>query len=282
MIHEFVDANNTGKFLLFKVSENYVQIYQKQEKGFTFHSIFYNKGKEALINIDGVDYKVPEGTTLPLAYNQSFKWLSCDNVVAIQFNRDFYCIINHDAEVGCVGFLFFGPNPIMLIEMKKEEKESIDKLYELFIEELNNDEDIKGEMLRMALAKLIILNTRLAKKKYFKTEDKLDEKFSVIRNFNLLVEVHFRNEHSVAFYAGKLNKSPKTLSNTFSASINKSPLQLINERIINEAKRLLYYTDKSVKEVAIELGFEEANHFSKFYKKHTSFAPKDDKINALN
>ncbi len=134
----------------------------------------------------------------------------------------------------------------------------------------------------MALAKLIIVTTRIAKKKYIKTEGVSDEKFTVVRNFNLLVEMHFRKEHSVTFYADKLNKSPKTLSNTFSAYVNKTPLQLINERIINEAKRLLYFTDKSIKEIANELGFEEPNHFSKFYKNHTSRSPSDEKEKVLS
>lgn len=278
MNYTFVDTNQAGKFLLFQVRPGLEQIYQKQGGDFTFHAIFYNNGKEAKINIDGVDYKVPPKSLLPLAFNQSFKWEECEDVIGLQFNRDFYCIVNHDKEVGCVGFLFFGPISVMLIDLKEDEQETINNLYRLFVEELERNQEIKGEMLRTALTKLIIFSTRLAKKKYLVQENVSDEKFKVIRDFNLLVEIHFRKEHSVTFYADKLNKSPKTLSNTFSQHINKTPLQLINERIINEAQRLLYYTDKSIKEVAQDLGFEEATHFSKFYKNHTSLSPKDDKL----
>ncbi len=77
------------------------------------------------------------------------------------------------------------------------------------------------------------------------------------------------------FYAGLLNKSPKTISNIFSLFSKKTPLQVIQERIILEAKRLLYYTDKSIKEIAHHLGFEDAAHFSKFFKNCTSQNPSE-------
>jgi AraC-like DNA-binding protein len=52
-----------------------------------------------------------------------------------------------------------------------------------------------------------------------------------------------------------------------------APLLIIQNRVILEAKRLLYYTDKSAKEIAFELGFEDAAYFSNFFKKHTSLSP---------
>jgi AraC-like DNA-binding protein len=54
---------------------------------------------------------------------------------------------------------------------------------------------------------------------------------------------------------------------------SQTPLEVIHTRIIAEAKRLFYYTDKSIKEIADYLGFEDAAHFSKLFKKHTSQNP---------
>lgn len=75
--------------------------------------------------------------------------------------------------------------------------------------------------------------------------------------------------------AGIYNKSPKTISNIFSLYSKKTPTQVIQERIIAEAKRLFYYTDKSVKEISCDLGFEEVAHFSKFFKNCTSQNPSE-------
>jgi AraC family transcriptional activator of pobA len=58
---------------------------------------------------------------------------------------------------------------------------------------------------------------------------------------------------------------------------HKSLLLVIQERVLLEAKRLLFYTEKTSKEIAYELGFEDANHFSKFFKKHTGQTPTDFK-----
>ena len=99
-------------------------------------------------------------------------------------------------------------------------------------------------------------------------------KLDLIREFNLLVERHFKEFHKVKDYANLLHKSPKTLSNLFSKHINKSPLNIINERIMLEAKRLLLYSDLSNDEISSELGYKEASHFSKFFKKHSGVSPK--------
>ena len=65
------------------------------------------------------------------------------------------------------------------------------------------------------------------------------------------------------------------ISNIFSMYSKKSPINIIHDRIITEAKRLVYYTDKSIKEISVELGFEDAAHFSKFFKNYTSVSPSE-------
>ena len=62
-----------------------------------------------------------------------------------------------------------------------------------------------------------------------------------------------------------LPKSPKTLSNPFSKTYNKTPLQFIQERLILEAKRALHYTNKPIKEIAYDLGFKDLQGFSRFF-----------------
>lgn len=99
----------------------------------------------------------------------------------------------------------------------------------------------------------------------------------MIRDFQFLVEQHFKTKHSVQEYADLLNKSVKTLANTFSKASDKSPLQIIHERKVLEAKRMLRYTDKPIKEIAYELGFEDIQTFSRFFKKMESLSPTDFK-----
>ncbi len=273
MRHTFTHKDGFGKLLLHKNEAAFSQLYFEQKPGFTFHTIAWNTGKRQKIFIDEVVYDFAENAVLPIMFNQSFRFERSTDIIAWQFNREFYCIVNHDAEVGCVGFIFFGPSPTMFIQLEQHDVEDYKQLLRVFEEEFASNEEIKGEMLRMLLVQLIIKTTRLAKKQYLTTPDPGDDKFNLIRKYNLYVEMHFRKEHQVQFYAGLLNKSPKTISNYFTLYSKKSPLQYIHDRIIMEAKRLFYYTDKSVKEIADELGFEDVSHFSKFFKKYTSQTP---------
>jgi AraC-like DNA-binding protein len=271
----FTNKNGNGQLHLLKEEEVFCQNYYDQDPGFTFHTIAWNLGKSQIIRIDEVNYTFEANTILPLMLNQSFSFERPQDIIAWQFNREFYCIINHDTEVSCVGFIFFGPSPTMFVKLDAGDIEILNQLLVVFTQEFISEEDIKSEMLRMLLVQLIIKITRLAKKQYLGSEEVSQDKFNLIRKFCLLVEIHFRKEHQVQFYAGLLNKSPKTISNYFSLYGKKSPLQVISERIIAEAKRLFYYSDKSVKEVAEELGFEDVAHFSKFFKNATSQTPSE-------
>ena len=277
MKYTFIHKDGLGKLILIKNESDFFINYFKQKSDYSFHTIAWNNGKNQSVFIDEVRYDFNANTMLPIMLNQSFRFERPEDIVAWQFNREFYCILNHDAEVGCVGFLFFGPSPTMFVSLDADDTEKLKKLQELFEEEYESEEEIKGEMLRMLLVRLIIQTTRLAKKQYCKSDEINESKFNLIRQFNVLVELHYKKEHQVQYYAGLLNKSPKTIANIFSLYSKKTPLQIIQERIITEAKRLFYYTDKSVKEIADELGFEEVAHFSKFFKNCTNQTPSDIK-----
>ncbi|WP_431211505.1 helix-turn-helix domain-containing protein [Puia sp. P3] len=163
----------------------------------------------------------------------------------------------------------------MFIRLDKKEQGKMELLFQVFLDEFEDRDHIQGEMMQVLLKRLIIIITRLAKRQYLNeaalTEDKLD----LVRQYNLLVEKNYKKEHQVKFYADRLNKSPKTLSNVFALYNHKSPQQVIHERVLQEAKRLLFYTGKSAKEVAADMGFEDATHFSKFFKKKSGTTPSE-------
>ncbi len=275
MEYIFKNKQDAGQLILKTGEKNLQRYFSEPNIDSKLYSIAWNRGAQQVVTIDEVEYVFGANHVLPVMMSQSFKFQNPADIVLWQFNREFYCIVNHDVEVGCVGFVFYGPSPTLFIKLQEEHTEVMNRLLEVFVEEFLSDEDIKTEMLRMLLVRLIIQITRLAKKQYLGTEAAYNEKFNLIRQFNLLVEIHYRKEHQVQFYAGLLHKSPKTISNIFSLYSKKTPTQVIQERIIAEAKRLFYYTDKSVKEIADILGFDEVAHFSKFFKNCTSQNPSE-------
>lgn len=240
-------------------------------------TIAWNRGGNQKVSVDEIEYDFPENSILPLMVNQSFRFENPAEIVAWQFNRNFYCIVDHDKEVSCVGFIFYGSSNTMFLQLGENEIRKISLLFEVFKDEFESADDIQGEMLRMLLVRLIIIITRLAKSQYLNPQNLEENKFNLVRQFNLMVENHYRTEHEVQFYAAKLNKSPKTISNFFALYGHKTPLQIIQERVTLEAKRLFYYTDKTSKEIAYDLGFDDAAHFSRFFKNQTKQSPTEFK-----
>ncbi len=276
----FFDKVNGGLLYLLTDGTLKERNYYKDKSKISFYTIIFNTGAETTIEIDGLKYPFPAYAVIPIMFNQSFKFGHTDGLVMWQFNREFYCIVNHDKEVGCAGFLFYGSWGQLVIETTEDHRKKLLLLLEVFKDEFNDRDDIQGNMLRMLLVRLIITITRFAREKYLPGKQDTENKFDLLRQFNLLVEKHFRTAHEVQFYASALYKSPKTLANSFAKYQSGSPLQIIHSRLILEAKRLLMYTEKSIKEIANELGFEDAGHFTKFFKNHLHMSPSDYKKSA--
>ncbi|MDB5146613.1 MAG: helix-turn-helix protein [Mucilaginibacter sp.] len=266
------DQKTGGDLLLISGEENFDRFFYTRDRAKKYFTIAWNKGEQQTINIDGADHLFNSNTLLPLMFDQTFTFQKSADITAWQFNREFYCLIDHDAEVSCVGFLF-GMGNLLFIPLDDPNQSKLKVLLDIFTQELNTKDHIQNDMLIMLLKRLIIIVTQMARTKYIPDEKNQDQKLDIFRKFNLLVEGNFRSEHSVNFYAGLLNKSPKTLSNIFSLYNDKTPQQVIQNRIIVEARRLLNYTSKSVKQITYELGFEDPAYFCNFFKRHTKQTP---------
>lgn len=271
------DATTGGELLLFKEEAGFDRLFFTRDRFNKYFTIAWNSGESQIVVVDGTEYEFPSNTVLTLLFNQSFRFENSASIVAWQFNREFYCIIDHDSEVSCVGFLFSSTDHLF-IQLDKQAQQKLKLLSEVFTGEFETSDHIQNEVLLVLLKRLIIYVTTLAKSGYTPIKKLPDERFHTVRKFNLLVEANFKSEHSVSFYAGQLCKSPKTLSNVFAIFNQKTPSQIIQERITVEAKRLLCYTDKSVKHITFELGFEDVSHFSNFFKKNTGLSPSDFRI----
>lgn len=99
--------------------------------------------------------------------------------------------------------------------------------------------------------------------------------YKAFLNFRKLIEENYCRLHTVKDYASLLNVSSKTLTLYVNECSKYSPLELINNRIILEAKRLLRYSVLSVKEIAFRLGFEDPSYFAKFFKRLVKQSPAD-------
>lgn len=229
--------------------------------------------------IDGKHYSFVKNQIIFLTEFHKIKVIKKGEIKFLRFNRPFYCIIEHDTEVSCKGLLFFGASQVPIITIPAKEIEHFQILWKMFSIEMHSRDNLQIGMLQMMLKRYLILCTRLYKsQENFPKEEK---NVSIIREFNFLVEKHFNTKHTVAEYADLLFKSPKTISNIFSKAGSKTPLNYIQDRKMLEARRLLHHTDMQIQEVAIKIGYDDIQSFSRFFKKREGVSPIKYRKNSL-
>lgn len=223
--------------------------------------------------IDGIPYAFNKNQIVFLTEFHQVKVVQKEVSRFLRFNRSFYCVVDHEHEVSCRGLLFYGASNVPVVTIPENEIEHFKLVWKMFMIEMKSKDNLQMEMLRMMLKRYLILCTRIYKEQEEFPSDQ--QQSDLIRAFNFLVEGHFKSKHTVAEYADLLNKSPKTLSNIFSKSGFKTPLQYIHDRKMLEARRLLQYTDRTVKDITFEIGFEDIQTFSRFFKKHEGVSPSE-------
>ena len=183
------------------------------------------------------------------------------------YNRDFYCIQIHDEEVACDGLLFNNINNMPMTIIPTEEAQFIDHLFLRMEDEFELKDGSLEEMIRTYLKQLLIKSTRLWKVQHLDgvmaARPSTDMEF--FRRFTQLVEANYKEKHNVADYADLLLVAPKTLTHRFKRLNLPQPNEIIKNRIILEAKRLLVHTDKTAKEIAYGLGYDDPAYFSRLF-----------------
>lgn len=99
----------------------------------------------------------------------------------------------------------------------------------------------------------------------------------IIREFKDLVDEKFRTEHLTSYYADLLYITPDHLNRIIKSTMGKTAKEYIQSRITTEAKRLLYFSKLTNKEIGYILGFGEPANFSAFFKKCTGYSPSNFK-----
>ncbi len=100
-----------------------------------------------------------------------------------------------------------------------------------------------------------------------------DSGHRLLKAFKEMVATHFNEWHKTSDYAEQLYISPKYLNQVVKSLLGQTAKEVIQEKIILNAKRELLYTEKHIKEIAFELGFEDPLYFSHFFKTCTGMPP---------
>jgi len=133
---------------------------------------------------------------------------------------------------------------------------------------------------RMLAAYLTVLLTYLSR---LYTEQFKDNKTSVdkllLKKFQAKINECFRELREVGDYASLLHISAGHLSEVVKTQSGKPAIKHIHERLVLEARRLLFHTNNSLKEIAFDLGFSDASYFNRFFKRETGVTPAEYRAN---
>lgn len=147
----------------------------------------------------------------------------------------------------------------------------IDDMLEKIYAEYHAKHDWQQSMLMAYVQVLLIYVSRLYTKQ-FSTSELFTDRL-VLKKFLSRIEGSYAELHEVAGYAALLNLSAGHLSELVKEQSGKPAIAHIHERLILEAKRLLFHKNLSVKEIAFHLGFEDPSYFNRFFKRLTGHTP---------
>ncbi|MGI4741752.1 MAG: helix-turn-helix domain-containing protein [Janthinobacterium lividum] len=132
------------------------------------------------------------------------------------------------------------------------------------------------QLLSAYLTVLLTHLSRLYTEQYPGDEPSADQR--LLKAYQAHIEEHFRELHEVGAYAELLHISAGHLSEVVKAQSGKSAIKHVHERLVLEAKRLLFYTPQALKEIAFELGFAEPSYFNRFFKRETGLTPAEYRV----
>jgi AraC family transcriptional regulator, transcriptional activator of pobA len=126
-----------------------------------------------------------------------------------------------------------------------------------------------------ACATLLAVQFLRRRGEQFAREQAQGSRDALVQRYLALVEQHYREQQPLTFYADALGVTPDHLSRTCRNLKKQSALQLLHDRLMLEARRLLAYTPMPVAEVAQALGYADAGYFSKFFGRSVGNTPSE-------
>jgi AraC-like DNA-binding protein len=163
----------------------------------------------------------------------------------------------------------FGPTYWQLREPEPAAREAFGQLHAAYDTTVVRPNHDYSEVLKHLLS-VLLLRLHDISPTHEMPRGRQDETFARLRN---RIERDFARHHQVLHYAKALNHSPRTLSRAALGATGSTAKQLIDQRLILEAKRILAYTTLPVGAIAYELGFDDASNFSSFFIRHTQISP---------
>lgn len=166
----------------------------------------------------------------------------------------------------------FGDKPSVFFENSESQLRDLRPLLDLLKTASEKKTKIGNDIATKYLEALLL---QLAEGKESVSAIQISEDQKLLFLFQQLLEEQFTTNHSVQEYVKLMNATEKKLAAATKKYLGQSPLQVIHNRVLLEAKRALVFEDTSHKEIAFRLGFDSPASFSQFIKNKTGYSPSE-------
>ncbi|GAB3220037.1 helix-turn-helix domain-containing protein [Spirosoma arcticum] len=160
-----------------------------------------------------------------------------------------------------------------VVDIPENVQPNVRHYFEALLQECETDATFGLDMVRALLIQLFITISRLSDGE--KSEKTSLHNYTILKNFQRLIEINYNTLRLPKEYAEKLFLTPNYLNTICRQLIGISSGEVIRNRIVMEAKRQLVNLDLTVAEIAYNLNFEDTSYFTKFFKKQAGVTPRE-------
>lgn len=228
------------------------------------------------VTINMSEYTIPQlnvTTLVPNSYIQVHEISDDLLLYFIAFSSDFISHINLiKSTMNCLSTMYRNP----VLPISQNVGNLMVSIYDLLLPSIaypglmSNREMIKAvfTMCNQGIIELYTNNILLQKQE-------INRFIEIYQDFMNLALKHYTVEHSVSFYADKLGLTHSYFSTSIKKAIGRSPLEVITQMLLTDAKAQLRGTSREIKNIAIDLGFNNLSFFNKFFRQHIGMTPQE-------
>jgi len=277
-INDFENKEFNHSFYANTIGNHLLQHHSRIEKPHkhNFYAVFLFMRGTGVHEIDFQKYDVKPGSVFFLYPGQTHSWeLSDDTDGYIFFHtEDFYEMTYVSNSIK--DFPFFDSNySDKCIYLNKEQSNFIEFFFKHILKEYTANDWKKIQLTLSLITQIYIYLNRYLEKSIAVNSINLRHYQSVFSKFEKLINKHFTEIKSATEYADLLNITQKHLNRIIKSITQKTTTEIITDRIVLEAKRQLLYTNKTLNEIAFDLGFTDYTYFSRLFKKQVAITASD-------
>lgn len=277
-ISNFDDYNNCMKFESNFYIRNFSEhvnenLFIEKPHAHNFYLLLLVTKGSGTHKIDFLEYNVSPGTMFIVSPGQIHQWSLSQDVdgYVLFFTKEFFL---HDFSTEkLTRFPFFNSTfSLPLFELNSIERKKIGSIYELIHKEYQNRSLSYQEMIRIYLNSMFIELSRI-----YLTKNEYRQKYNYdllqLNKYEALVDKYFKLHRPISCYSNKMNITDRQLSYLCKKTVNKTPSEILINRIILEAKRLIIHSNLSISTISEELNYNDSSYFIRLFKKITKQTP---------